>query len=279
LEEYLNINTDGTINSKLRDAIKEHSPDFDEEAMEAQINFEPHKDLCKRRFLWYYDSYLLSIAKNKELVTKGQNFTKMPFESSGNGMDGKFNYDELERRLKLIKKTLDLETDEWASKGLDATKREVGVAVNLQRQYEQTIAHYKTRETGVTLDIELENKNPFVWSITYFGRPMTNLDGGLFRLKIFFSPNFPEEQPRVKCETKIFHHKIAKDGTVCYVTKKIEDARGHVEAIIDALEEEHPPYDPRTNVNPEAMELFWGNAQQKKDYSRKLRRSVQDSME
>ena len=202
----------------------------------------------------------------------------MPFECAGNGMEGKFHYTELERRLKLIRKTMDAETARWAEEGLTSKKKESTMAANLQRQYEQVVEAYK-RDKNVTLDIELVDKNPFVWAITYFGRPMTNLDGGLFRIKLFFSPRFPEEQPRARFETAIFHHRIASDGTPCYTSKRSEDAKSHIEAIIEALEEEEPPYDPRTLVNPEAAKLYWGSAEDKKLYNRKLRRSVQRSME
>lgn len=37
---------------------------------------------------------------------------------------------------------------------------------------------------------------------------MTNLDGGLFNFELAFSPRFPEEQPRAKFITPLFHHKI-----------------------------------------------------------------------
>ena len=228
--------------------------------------------------MWYYDSYLLAISKAKTEVTDGQQFTRMPFECTGNGMDGKFNYTELERRLRLIRKTLDEETARWAEEGLASKKKESTVAANLQRQHEQVVESYK-RDKSVTLDIELVDKNPFVWSITYFGRPMTNLDGGLFKIKLFFSPRFPEEHPRAKFETSLFHQRIAADGTPCYTARRAEDVKSHIEAIIEALEEESPPYDPRTMVNPEAAKLYWGSADDKKMYNRKLRRAVQRSME
>jgi ubiquitin-conjugating enzyme E2 Z len=254
------------------------SASIDREYDESNASFEPFKDLCKRRFLWYYESYLLAISKAKLESADGVQFVRMPFECSGNGMEGKFNYTELERRLKLIRKTLDAETERWAEEGLISIKKESSVASNLQTQYNQVVEAYK-RDKNVTLDIELVDKNPFLWAITYFGRPMTNLDGGLFRIKLFFSPRFPEEQPRARFETKLFHHRIASDGTPCYTPKRSEDVKSHIEAIIEALEEEHPPYDPRTLVNPEAAKLFWGSEEDKKMYNRKLRRAVQRSME
>lgn len=282
LEEYLGISPDGAVQKvaswEADDSDGEEGSMDHEVFDEASINFDPFRDLCKRKFLWYYDSYLLAISKAKLEVTDGQNFTRMPFECGGNIMEGKFNYTELERRTRLIHKTLNAETARWAEEGLVSIKKESSVASNLQRQFEQVVESYKKDKT-VTLDIELVDKNPFVWSITYFGRPMTNLDGGLFRIKLFFSPRFPEEQPRARFETQLFHHRIASDGTPCYTSRRGEDVKSHIDAIIEALEEESPPYDPRTLVNPEAAKLFWGSADDKKLYNRKLRRAVQRSME
>lgn len=40
------------------------------------------------------------------------------------------------------------------------------------------------------------------------------------------------------------------------------------------MEEESPPYDPRTQVNREASKLYWGTKEDKKEYNKKLRRYV-----
>lgn len=273
----MGITSNGIILPPATDESGEDD-DIDDDSDAGHVAFEPFKDLCKRRFLWYYDSYLLAISKAKEEVTDGQQFSRMPFEGQGNDMPGKFNYTELERRIKLIKKTLDAEATRWADEGMAQKKKDSGVAANLQRQYEQVVEAYK-RDTSVTLDVELVDKNPFVWAITYFGRPMTNLDGGLFRIQLNLSPRFPEEQPRARFETALFHHRIATDGTPCYTATRSDDIKSHIDGIIDALEEESPPYDPRTLVNPEAAKLYWGSADDRKKYNRQLRRAVQRSME
>ena len=275
LEGYLGINPDGTLkpsSERITEANRDSHVD------DTVPDFEPFKDLCKRRFLWYFDSYMLTIASARSTVKNDQHFSNMPFESRDNGMDGKFRYDELEKRLRLIRKTLDAESEKWAAEGLIDKQLETGVAANLQRQFEQVLESYK-RNSSVTIDVELVNKNPFVWQVTYFGRPMTNLDGGLFRIKLFFSPRFPEELPRVKFETPMFHHRISKDGVVCYFPKREDDVKSHIDGILEVLEEESPPYDPRTMVNPEASKLFWGPPDDKKNYNRRLRRAVQRSVE
>lgn len=261
-------------------AAEQDQLDIDMEDLDdTAVPFEPFKDLCKRRFLWYYDNYLDAVQKAKTEVKDHQPFARMPFEGASNSMDGKFNYTELERRLRNIKVALDNELVKWANEGLIASNKEMTVSVNLRHQYEQVVQAFKRQD--FPHDVQLEDNNPFVWVITYFGRPMTNLDGGLFRIKIHFSPRFPEEQPRVRFLTRIFHHRIAEDGTACYFPNQLkkDDVRTHIEAVFAALEEEDPAYDPRTLVNPEAHKLYWGGAEGRKNYNRRLRRSVQQSME
>ncbi|KAI8243899.1 Ubiquitin-conjugating enzyme E2 Z [Colletotrichum sp. SAR 10_77] len=278
LEEYLGLTPEGV--SIAQQSAAEQDIDMDTEDMDdTSVPFEPFKDLCKRRFLWYYDNYLSAVQKAKTEVKDHQAFARMPFEGASNSMDGKFNYTELERRLRNIKAALDNELVKWAKEGQIASDKEMTVSVNLRHQYEQVVQAFKRQD--IPHDVQLEDNNPFVWVITYFGRPMTNLDGGLFRIKIHFSPRFPEEQPRVKFNTRIFHHRIAEDGTACYFpnNQRKDDVRSHIEAVFAALEEEDPAYDPRTLVNPEAHKLYWGGADERKNYNRRLRRSVQQSME
>ncbi|OAA64856.1 ubiquitin-conjugating enzyme E2Z [Cordyceps fumosorosea ARSEF 2679] len=274
LEEYLNLKSDGTGNlpPKLSD---------DSDVDEATVAFEPFKDLFKRRFLWYFESYMAAVRLGKSETKDGTRFQSMPFEHKGsNCMEGSFNYTQLERRLLNVKAALDQELTCWAADGLAAKLSDSTVAVNLGHQFDRMVAHLKRGD--VPHSVALENDNPFIWILTYFGRPMTKFDGGIVRIKLHFSPQFPNEQPRVIFQSKIFHHQIAPDGTYCYnpPTSAVADVRTHIEAIVAALEDDEPAYDPRKTVHPEATKLYWSQVpDEKKQYNRRLRRSVQDSME
>ena len=284
LEEALGIQPDGTIEAPTPAWDPEADAEVEEElAQMTDVDrppFEPFKDLYKRRFLWYYDTYLHTIETHAKKHKDGDRFDKMPFEGGSNSMDGQFQYTELKRRLMFIKEVINRETENWALEGMLAKQRELSVAANLQRQFEQLLEHHKLKSI-FTIDMELVGGNPFVWQITYFGRPTTRLDGGIFRIRVCLSSKFPDEQPRVRMETPIYHHRVSKDGIVCYFPKKIEEGtmKNHVEAIIEALEDESPPFDPRTIVHPEATRLFWGSAEDKKKYNRSLRRTVERSTE
>lgn len=281
LEEYLGIQLDGTIVQPKSSWDPEAEAELDpEDLMEDDTPkvFEPFKDLCKRRFLWYYDSYLNTIETEAKRFKDGTHFEKMPFEGAGNTMDGSFNYTELKRRLAFVREVVGKETSDWAEEGANAAQQELGIAVNLQRQFEQIVEAYKL-QSKFTVDLELVKKNPFVWQLVYFGRPMTHLDGGIFTIRISLSIRFPQEQPRVVVQTPLYHHRISKDGVLCYRVMREDDMKTHLDAIIDALEDASPPYDPRTTVHPEASKLFWGGPDDKRQYNRKQRRTVEASTE
>ncbi|KAG9255117.1 ubiquitin-conjugating enzyme/RWD-like protein [Emericellopsis atlantica] len=275
LEDYLWLRPNGT----KKPAATEYLDPAD--AAEVVPPFEPFKDLCKRRFLWYYESYLAATREGQSETKDGEAFVIMPFESSGqNAMEGKFNYGQLQNRLQNIKKALDEETASWVDEGVQSARNETTVSVNLRHQYEQVVAHM--HKSKLAHHINLEGGNPFVWVITYFGPAFTNFDGGLLRIRLSLSPRFPTEQPRVKCETKLFHHLVAPDGTVCYTpnSDRLEDVRSHIDAIFSVFEGGEPIYDPRKFVNPEAVQLYWeGGEAGKKTYNRRLRRTVQQSMD
>ena len=284
LEDAFGIQSDGTIEKEASptwsSAEEEDDDTYKEEKEKLQklTVFEPFKDLFKRRFLWYFEHYMLTVETNLPKNKDGAPFEKMPFEGGGNSMDGKFGYSDLGKRLARIKEVITEETDHWAVEGAEMKQRESTKASNLQRQYEQLSEHLRQKHI-YNFSIELKDGNPFIWIITYFGKPMTHLDGGIFKIRMAVSPRFPQEQPRARVETPIYHHRVSKDGVLCYFVKKAEEMQNHVETIIEALEEESPPFDPRTIVHPEATSLLWGSDADRKKYYRQLRRSAQASVE
>lgn len=227
-------------------------------------------------FLWYFECYIQIIALGQCETTHKRRFTRMPFETSGNTMDGQFDWLELRQRLDNAKEAIIAETKGWSAEKA-TQKKETSIAADLQHQHEQIVEIYKSQK-HFTVDLRLANGSPFIWHLIYFGRPMTQLDGGIFNIKIYLSPRFPEEQPRVFVEPSLFHYRVSKTGILCYIPARKDDMRSHIEAIVATLEDE-PPYDPRTTVNPEASRLFWGSPEDRKKYNRELRRSVKKSTE
>ncbi|KAK3050015.1 hypothetical protein LTR09_008670 [Extremus antarcticus] len=258
--------------------------EYDAEATFAALDsgrWEPFNDVIKRRFLWYYDSYLKALTTHKSEQTDGKPFTRMRFEYPPNSMEGSFDYTALERRLKRINDHLEMERVCWESQGAAQVEQDTQLATQLAFQFRQFEHQWnKTSYPGSRMEISLPNpKNPFVWHLTLFGRPSTNLEGGIFNILLSIPPDFPEVQPRVKVETPIFHHRVSSTGYLCYFPAKAEEVSSHLQAIVQAVEDESPRFDPRAPVNPGAFALFWGGEEKRKFYMRKLRRSAQESCE
>lgn len=239
----------------------------------------PFDDYRKQRFLWYVDRYmnLVDEAITKDGDRHKTRFPLMPFEGGGNCMSGTWDYPQLKQRLHKIRHSLMQETESWAIQGMEAWKTAHTTAYSIKYQYEQIVSNLKHRSDSV-VDLSLVDGNPFTWKLTYFGRPMTNLDGGVFTIKIHISPRHPQEQPRVMVETPIHHIRVSPRGVLIYLPARADEMSRHVEGIINAFENEGPAYNPLMIVNPEADSLFWGGPEARKLYNRKLRRTVEASV-
>lgn len=246
--------------------------------------WEPFEDLMKRRFLWYYDSYIASIEKQSTQQRDGKAFKTTPFEYGSNSMTGNYAYTDLRARIERVRHALSAECSNWIKSGSQQVAAQTQLATQLAFQFDQLKTHYHSDSyTGSRLELSLPHKpNPFAWHITLFGQQTsnTNLDGGVFNLSLTIPPNFPTAWPRVYVETPIFHHRVSPStGALCYFPAKPEEIASHVKAIVAAIEDLEPKFDPRAVVNPEAAGLLWGSEADRKVYYRKLRRSAQESSE
>lgn len=241
---------------------------------------DPFHDYCKKRFLWYLDLYkrVAEGGVNNKAIKVHQVFPIMPFEHPGNEMKGDFNYPHLQERLNTLEGKIMNETRAWADRGLELSKKDAPIAVTLRGQHEQ-IKSELARRNGSMVDLDLVDKNPFLWRMIYFGSPATPFDGGAIAIKIYISPRFPAEQPRVFVETPIFHIRVSPQKVLMYLPSYAEDMGRHIDGIISALEEETPPFNPLMTVNAEASKLCWGTKDERKQYARKLRRSIEATVE
>ena len=246
-----------------------------------QAQWDPFADLMKRRFLWYYDTYHRTCTAGAKQHKQGSPFATMEFEHGSNSMNGHYDYQGLLKRLEGVKLALEDEKKSWSRAGKKQVKDSTQLATMLAFQFKQLAGQWSDKSSeGSKLELSLPDpENPFAWHLTLFGQPMTNLDGGIWNMTLHIPPTFPETQPRVRFATPIFQHRVSANGTLCYFPKKEDEIASHLEAIVHAIDESEPKFDPRAVLNPEAFELYWGGTEKRKVYNRKLRRSAQDSSE
>jgi ubiquitin-conjugating enzyme E2 Z len=239
-------------------------------------------DYMKQRFIWYLEQYKQTIEEQSQHISIQKRdkveFPLTRFESGGNEMRGHWDYQDLRKRLNTLETRLMEETFLWPAEGVDLVAKDAGIAVNLRGQHGQIVPQIH-RITESMAELEMVNDNPFLWRLTYFGRPMTRFDGGVLRIKIYISPRHPVEQPRVFFETPIFHIRVSPKGALIYLPARAEEMSRHIEGIITTLEDESPPYNPLMTVNPEATRLYWGSKEEQRLYNRKLRASISEATE
>eukprot|EP00188_Purpureofilum_apyrenoidigerum_P001080 Plantae.Rhodophyta-Purpureofilum_apyrenoidigerum.ctg15537.p1 GENE.Plantae.Rhodophyta-Purpureofilum_apyrenoidigerum.ctg15537~~Plantae.Rhodophyta-Purpureofilum_apyrenoidigerum.ctg15537.p1 ORF type:complete len:173 (+),score=28.58 Plantae.Rhodophyta-Purpureofilum_apyrenoidigerum.ctg15537:301-819(+) len=72
----------------------------------------------------------------------------------------------------------------------------------------------KNPESGFSAGL-VDDSNPFEWQIFLTGPPDTLYDGGLFKARLSFPPDYPYRPPVMKFVSEMWHPNIYRDGTVC----------------------------------------------------------------
>ncbi|KAJ5937559.1 Ubiquitin-conjugating enzyme E2 [Penicillium verhagenii] len=236
---------------------------------------------CKRRFLWHREEYMKTIQAGIASGVSGRRGTPFPltkFEYPGNEMAGRWDWYDLKARFEVLEKAVSQEIQGWATAGLELAKKDTNLAFNLRNQMKSAADQMAVRSQAV-FNVGLVDDNPFLWYIIYFGRAGTPLDEGVFKINIHISPNHPKVQPRVYLDNPMPHVRVASDGMLAYLPQYAPEMIRHIEGILFALEDTSPVYNPLMAVNSECTQLFWGTPQEKRLYTRRLRRYVTESID
>ena len=153
----------GHNHSSDSDLVNEDDPEtsvsepseYDAEATYNSLNpspWDPFTDLVKRRFLWYYDSYVQAIEKARSQQEDGTKFAVTRFESGDNGMSGKYAYAQLLARLNNIRDVLSSECTTWTQQGAKQVEAKTQLATQLAFQFNQLEYRYnKSSYEGLSL--------------------------------------------------------------------------------------------------------------------------------
>jgi len=118
--------------------------------------------------------------------------------------------------------------------------------------------------------------NIMQWTAIIFGPEDTCWDGGVFRLTIEFSEEYPNKPPKVKFVTKLFHPNVYADGSICLDILQnkwspIYDVSGILTSIQSLLSDPNP----NSPANTEAARLFSEN---RREYNRMVKECVEQSL-
>eukprot|EP00469_Lotharella_globosa_P002945 CAMPEP_0167796840 /NCGR_PEP_ID=MMETSP0111_2-20121227/15292_1 /TAXON_ID=91324 /ORGANISM="Lotharella globosa, Strain CCCM811" /LENGTH=168 /DNA_ID=CAMNT_0007690819 /DNA_START=74 /DNA_END=580 /DNA_ORIENTATION=- len=95
------------------------------------------------------------------------------------------------------------------------------------------------------------------WNAVIFGPDDTAWEGGVFRLNINFTEEYPNKPPEVRFTTKMFHPNIYEDGKICLdILQNQWSPMLNVTAILTSIQSLLTDPNPDSPANNAASRLF-----------------------
>ncbi|KAF7458639.1 ubiquitin-conjugating enzyme E2 2 [Cryptosporidium felis] len=115
------------------------------------------------------------------------------------------------------------------------------------------------------------------WDAVIFGPEGTVWEGGIFRLDIQFTDEYPNKAPNVRFITKVFHPNVYKNGNICLdILQQQWSPVLDICSILTCIQSLLNDPNPNSPANAEAAQLFIEN---KFEYNRMVQKCVRESQE
>ncbi len=109
-----------------------------------------------------------------------------------------------------------------------------------------------------------------------FGPDDTEWEGGVFRLVLEFSEDYPNKPPKVKFLTKMFHPNIYNDGSICLdILQNMWSPVYDISSILTSIQSLLCDPNTKSPANNEAAEMFQKNY---KEYVQRVKEVVESSL-
>ena len=114
-----------------------------------------------------------------------------------------------------------------------------------------------TKDTPPGVMSTPSDNNIMLWSAVIFGPPDTPYEGGVFRLSLEFSEEYPAKPPKVRFLSDMYHPNVYKDGNICLDTlQKNWTSAFTVGGVLTSIQSLLDEPNPDSPANSEAAHLF-----------------------
>ncbi len=121
-----------------------------------------------------------------------------------------------------------------------------------------------------------DNDSLFRWNAVIFGPEDTIWEGGIFKLYLEFSEDYPNKPPKVKFLTKMFHPNIYNDGSICLdILQNMWSPVYDISSILTSIQSLLCDPNTKSPANNEAAEMFNHNY---KEYVQRVKEVVEMSL-
>ena len=116
----------------------------------------------------------------------------------------------------------------------------------------------------------------FRWNAVIFGPDDTEWEGGIFKLILEFSEDYPNKPPKVKFLTKMYHPNIYNDGSICLdILQNQWSPVYDISSILTSIQSLLCDPNTKSPANNEAAELYSKNP---KEYVQRVKEIVESSL-
>ena len=127
--------------------------------------------------------------------------------------------------------------------------------------------------SGVTA--KPNENNIMLWQAIILGPEDTPWEGGVFKLIMEFSEEYPNKAPSIRFLTKVFHPNIYNDGNLCLdILHNQWSAIYDIAAILTSIQSLLTDPNPNSPANGEAAKLYQEN---QKEYIKRIKGCVENS--
>ena len=132
-----------------------------------------------------------------------------------------------------------------------------------------------SEEIDQTINAVPDDDNIFKWSAIIFGPDDTVWEGGVLKLTMEFSDQYPQQPPKVQFVSKIFHPNVYKDGQIGLdILHDNWSPSYDVQIILISIQHLLTNPDNKNAVNSEASQMHKNNY---REYVRRVKECVQKS--
>lgn len=115
------------------------------------------------------------------------------------------------------------------------------------------------------------------WTAVIFGPEDTAWEGGIFKLDLVFTDEYPMSPPKVKFLTPMFHPNVYRDGNICMDIMKSHWSPAYdIAALLLSIQSLLSDPNPASAANAEAAEMF---AHHRNLYNERVAAVVEKSLE
>lgn len=126
-----------------------------------------------------------------------------------------------------------------------------------------------------TLFAAPHDNNIMIWDCVMFGPEHSLWEGGIFKMTVTFSEDYPNKPPKIIMKTPVFHPNFYANGLICLDILNTQwspvfDAHAVLKSIQSLLTDPNPS----SPANFQAAQLYRNNIQ---EYNKKVKECVENS--